>query len=252
MADCPQSCLIAFNPFWSQGDFVWLKSSVGVPIGAEVTVTDTGQLRLVDDDGKVRILSSRDVLCLFFYRWDPNLTVTFVFNAGAQDHQEDGGGGPAHAPHLGQQRGGHDPAGWPERGGAPQEPAGATQGGPHLRRCHRWSTPESSFYELRIAHKVELLSGLFGLRPSLQHRDWSCETLPRCFITQSFVSLETEPASVDRESVGSQCFSAQTLRTVHSIINRTFLFLCCKAVWGKKRPAVFEQHLIDGFLVNTD
>lgn len=30
-----------------------MKSSVGVPIGAEVTVTDTGQLRLIDDDGRV-------------------------------------------------------------------------------------------------------------------------------------------------------------------------------------------------------
>lgn len=35
-----------------KGDFVWLKSSAGVQIGAEVTVTDTGQLRLIDDDGK--------------------------------------------------------------------------------------------------------------------------------------------------------------------------------------------------------
>lgn len=39
---------------FTQGDFVWLDSSTEVPIGAEVTVTDTGQLQLLDDDGKVR------------------------------------------------------------------------------------------------------------------------------------------------------------------------------------------------------
>lgn len=33
---------------------MWLDSSIGVPIGAEVTVTDMGQLQLLDDDGKVR------------------------------------------------------------------------------------------------------------------------------------------------------------------------------------------------------
>uniref|UniRef100_A0A3B3ULE9 Unconventional myosin-VIIa-like n=1 Tax=Poecilia latipinna TaxID=48699 RepID=A0A3B3ULE9_9TELE len=35
-----------------QGDFVWVDSGSGVPIGAEVTVTDTGQLQLIDDEGK--------------------------------------------------------------------------------------------------------------------------------------------------------------------------------------------------------
>lgn len=48
-----------------------MKSSVGVPIGAEVTVTDTGQLRLIDDDGKVRP-PPRNVSCVFFYHKDPN------------------------------------------------------------------------------------------------------------------------------------------------------------------------------------
>lgn len=37
-----------------QGEFVWLDSGSGVPIGAEVKVTDTGQLQLVDDEGKVQ------------------------------------------------------------------------------------------------------------------------------------------------------------------------------------------------------
>ncbi|XP_026160766.1 unconventional myosin-VIIa [Mastacembelus armatus] len=36
----------------SKGDFVWLDSGAGVPIGAEVKVTDTGQLQLIDDEGK--------------------------------------------------------------------------------------------------------------------------------------------------------------------------------------------------------
>lgn len=34
---------------------------------------------------------------------------------------------------------------------------------------------------------------------------------------------------------------------VHSIINRTILFLCCKAVWEKTRPRVFEQHPMELF-----
>ncbi|XP_054605643.2 unconventional myosin-VIIb [Nothobranchius furzeri] len=36
----------------SKGDFVWVDSGAGIPIGAEVKVTDTGQLRLIDDEGK--------------------------------------------------------------------------------------------------------------------------------------------------------------------------------------------------------
>lgn len=40
--------------FLNQGDFVWVDSSVGVPIGAEVHLTDTGQLQLIDDEGKVK------------------------------------------------------------------------------------------------------------------------------------------------------------------------------------------------------
>uniref|UniRef100_A0A3B4WIZ2 Myosin VIIB n=1 Tax=Seriola lalandi dorsalis TaxID=1841481 RepID=A0A3B4WIZ2_SERLL len=34
------------------GDFVWVDSGAGVPIGAEVKLTDTGQLQLIDDEGK--------------------------------------------------------------------------------------------------------------------------------------------------------------------------------------------------------
>lgn len=36
-----------------KGDFVWLESGSGVPVGAEVKVTDAGQLYLIDDEGKV-------------------------------------------------------------------------------------------------------------------------------------------------------------------------------------------------------
>lgn len=93
------------------------------------------------------------------------LLLLLFFNTGAQDHQEDGWGGPAHAPHLGQRRGGHDPAGRPERGGAPQEPAGATQGGPHLRRCRPLRRPSffSSITTLRWKGSVAFLQP----RPSL-------------------------------------------------------------------------------------
>lgn len=33
---------------------MWVDSSGGVAIGAEVQVTDTGQLQLIDDEGKVQ------------------------------------------------------------------------------------------------------------------------------------------------------------------------------------------------------
>uniref|UniRef100_A0A8B9KNY7 Si:ch73-194h10.2 n=1 Tax=Astyanax mexicanus TaxID=7994 RepID=A0A8B9KNY7_ASTMX len=35
-----------------KGDYVWVDSSIGVPIGAEVTISKTGQLQLIDDEGK--------------------------------------------------------------------------------------------------------------------------------------------------------------------------------------------------------
>lgn len=41
--------------FLSQGDFVWVDSRDGTPFGAEVTETDTGQLQLLDDEGKVQL-----------------------------------------------------------------------------------------------------------------------------------------------------------------------------------------------------
>ncbi|KAI4829194.1 hypothetical protein KUCAC02_023254, partial [Chaenocephalus aceratus] len=43
----------------SKGDFVWVDSSIGVPIGAEVKVSDTGQLRLIDDEGKEHKVSKK-------------------------------------------------------------------------------------------------------------------------------------------------------------------------------------------------
>ncbi|KAM9849184.1 unconventional myosin-VIIb [Aulostomus maculatus] len=36
----------------AKGDFVWVDTGVGLPIGAQVKVTDTGQLQLIDDEGK--------------------------------------------------------------------------------------------------------------------------------------------------------------------------------------------------------
>ncbi|KAK1896797.1 Unconventional myosin-VIIa [Dissostichus eleginoides] len=43
----------------SKGDFVWVDSSIGVPIGAEVKVSDTGQLQLIDDEGKEHKVSKK-------------------------------------------------------------------------------------------------------------------------------------------------------------------------------------------------
>ncbi|KAJ8418640.1 hypothetical protein AAFF_G00001390 [Aldrovandia affinis] len=42
-----------------KGDYVWVESDVGVPIGAEVQLTDAGQLQLVDDEGKEQKLTKR-------------------------------------------------------------------------------------------------------------------------------------------------------------------------------------------------
>lgn len=36
-----------------QGEWVWVNSEIGVPIGARVKVTPSGQHYLVDDEGKV-------------------------------------------------------------------------------------------------------------------------------------------------------------------------------------------------------
>ena len=33
---------------------MWVDSGIGVPIGAEVKLTDKGQLQLIDDEGKVQ------------------------------------------------------------------------------------------------------------------------------------------------------------------------------------------------------
>uniref|UniRef100_A0AAV2KT89 Unconventional myosin-VIIa n=1 Tax=Knipowitschia caucasica TaxID=637954 RepID=A0AAV2KT89_KNICA len=43
----------------SKGDFVWVDTGSGIPIGAEVKVTDTGQLQLIDDEGKVHKIDKK-------------------------------------------------------------------------------------------------------------------------------------------------------------------------------------------------
>ncbi|XP_071779574.2 unconventional myosin-VIIb isoform X1 [Centroberyx gerrardi] len=43
----------------SKGDFVWVDSGIGVPIGAEVKLTDTGQLQLIDDEGKEHKINNK-------------------------------------------------------------------------------------------------------------------------------------------------------------------------------------------------
>lgn len=42
------SCVLSI-----QGEWVWVPSDIGVPIGARVKVTPSGQRSLVDDEGKV-------------------------------------------------------------------------------------------------------------------------------------------------------------------------------------------------------
>ncbi|XP_026863554.2 unconventional myosin-VIIa [Electrophorus electricus] len=43
-----------------KGDYVWVDSSTGVAIGAEVRLTDTGQLQLLDDEGKEHPIKAKD------------------------------------------------------------------------------------------------------------------------------------------------------------------------------------------------
>uniref|UniRef100_A0A3Q2GJ36 Myosin VIIB n=1 Tax=Cyprinodon variegatus TaxID=28743 RepID=A0A3Q2GJ36_CYPVA len=48
------------SAFSDQGDFVWVETGSGVPIGAEVTVDDTGQLQLIDDEGKAHKVKKKN------------------------------------------------------------------------------------------------------------------------------------------------------------------------------------------------
>ncbi|XP_066565263.1 unconventional myosin-VIIa [Amia ocellicauda] len=43
-----------------QGDFVWIDSSCGVRIGAEVCLSDTGQIKLIDDEGKEHWINGKN------------------------------------------------------------------------------------------------------------------------------------------------------------------------------------------------
>ncbi|XP_071373725.1 unconventional myosin-VIIb [Centroberyx affinis] len=43
----------------SKGDFVWVDTGIGVPLGAEVKLTDTGQLQLIDDEGKEHKINNK-------------------------------------------------------------------------------------------------------------------------------------------------------------------------------------------------
>lgn len=50
---CPWRTTWNLSVFCFQGEWVWVDSSIGVPIGARVKVTPSGQRLLVDDEGKV-------------------------------------------------------------------------------------------------------------------------------------------------------------------------------------------------------
>lgn len=44
-----------------KGDHVWIDSSIGIPIGARVKITDTGQWHLLDDEGIEHVLSEHEL-----------------------------------------------------------------------------------------------------------------------------------------------------------------------------------------------
>ncbi|XP_060723716.1 unconventional myosin-VIIa [Tachysurus vachellii] len=43
-----------------QGDYVWVDTSTGVPIGAEVRISESGQIQLIDDEGKEHKAKKQD------------------------------------------------------------------------------------------------------------------------------------------------------------------------------------------------
>ncbi|KAF4079290.1 hypothetical protein AMELA_G00191340 [Ameiurus melas] len=43
-----------------QGDYVWVDTSIGVPIGAEVRISESGQIQLIDDEGKEHKVKKQD------------------------------------------------------------------------------------------------------------------------------------------------------------------------------------------------
>ncbi|KAJ8277066.1 hypothetical protein GJAV_G00071100 [Gymnothorax javanicus] len=43
-----------------KGDHVWVDSSSGVPIGAQIQLSDTGQLQLIDDEGKEQLITKKN------------------------------------------------------------------------------------------------------------------------------------------------------------------------------------------------
>ncbi|XP_064186818.1 unconventional myosin-VIIa [Anguilla rostrata] len=43
-----------------KGDYVWVESTSGVPIGAQIHLTDTGQLQLIDDEGKEQLITKKN------------------------------------------------------------------------------------------------------------------------------------------------------------------------------------------------
>ncbi|MEQ2283274.1 hypothetical protein AMECASPLE_009487, partial [Ameca splendens] len=57
---CSQVNYVSAMLHLSEGDFVWVDAGSVVPIGAEVKVTDTGQLQLIDDEGKEQKINKKN------------------------------------------------------------------------------------------------------------------------------------------------------------------------------------------------
>lgn len=71
--------------FWSQGDFVWLDLKTGrefdVPVGAEVKLCDSGQIQVVDDEGRVSRHAagiSQPVVCVYDSTGVSHITTHYI------------------------------------------------------------------------------------------------------------------------------------------------------------------------------
>lgn len=87
-----------------------MDSDIGVPIGAQVKVTQSGRQLLVDDDGKVTASISNTT---HRAAWTGN-TEGMSMSTGAASDSGVGGVPQGHAPDLSGVRGRHDPAGGPD------------------------------------------------------------------------------------------------------------------------------------------
>lgn len=127
-----------------QGEWVWLDSGIGVPVGAKVKVTPGGQRLLVDDAGKVKhsqstrkspmTFQSPLELAVSLNSRRSNRFLFFCpgaqFVSGARRLPQD------HAPYVSGGGGRHDQTGWHDRGWPATKLAAAPQTRNHLCTFH--------------------------------------------------------------------------------------------------------------------